>query len=239
VVKKQEIFGGMPAMKGPSSKILWSLLLILALGALAWGQRNVESSHPNTAGWKDLFASDLSNAIFAPGGWAIEDGLLVAKAGDTIWTKESYGNFALDFEFKVAKAANSGVFLRTGDIKNVLSALEIQIHETADGVLYGMVGALYNAKAPDKDMAKPAGEWNRYTITCQDSRLALIFNGAQVLNIDLNDWKEANKNPDGTRNKFSVPLKDYARVGPIGLQGLHGKEAAPVWFRNLKIQAVK
>jgi hypothetical protein len=59
------------------------------------------------------------------------------------------------------------------------------------------------------------------------------------MDIDLNDWKEANQNPDGTRNKFSVALKDYARVGSIGLQGLHGKEAAPVWFRSLKIKVLK
>jgi len=88
-------------------------------------------------------------------------------------------------------------------------------------------------------MAKPVGQWNRYTITCQDSRLMLVFNGEQVIDIDLNDWKEANKNPDGTKNKFSVALKDYARIGPIGLQGLHGAEAAPVWFRNLKVKVVK
>jgi hypothetical protein len=59
-----------------------------------------------------------------------------------------------------------------------------------------------------------------------------------VLDLDLNDWKEPNKNPDGTRNKFSVALRDYARSGPIGLQGLHGTEAAPVWFLNLKIKVL-
>jgi hypothetical protein len=217
-------------------------LLLIGLGLLSCGfigsQKTPASGHPDTSGWESLFESDLSNAVFSPGGWVVEDKLLVAKAGGTIWTKESYGNFVLDLEFKVAKDANSGIFLRTGDIKNILSALEIQIHETADGTKYGMVGALYDAKPPSKDMMKPAGEWNRYTITCRDSRLTLIFNGEQVLDIDLSDWTEAKKNPDGTQNKFATALKDYARVGPIGLQGLHGKEAAPVWFRNLKIKVL-
>jgi hypothetical protein len=225
-------------MKTPP-RIACAIAISLCLSALAWGQiRKAASGHPDTAGWKDLFQADLSNAILSPGGWAVENGVLVAKAGDTIWTRESYGNFILDMEFKVAKNANSGVFLRTGNIKDILSALEIQIHESTDGAQYGMVGALYNAKPPGKDMARPAGEWNRYTITCRDSRLELIFNGEQVLDLDLNDWKEARMNPDGTRNKFSVALKDYARTGPIGLQGLHGAEAAPVWFRNLKIQVL-
>jgi len=217
-------------------------VLVAGLGLLTcgflWSQQLPGGMHPDTRGWKNLFEPDLSNALFSPGGWSMGDGVLVAKAGDTIWTKESYGNFVLDMEFKVAKDANSGVFLRAGDIKNVLSALEIQIHETTDGTKYGMAGALYDAKPPGKNMMKPAGEWNRYTITCRDSQVVLVFNGEAVLNIDLNDWKEAKKNPDGTQNKFPTALKDYARVGPIGLQGLHGKEAAPVWFRNLKIRAL-
>jgi len=52
----------------------------------------------------------------------------------------------------------------------------------------------------------------------------------------LNDWNQPRKNPDGTPNKFSKALKDYARKGPIGLQGLHGAASAPVWYRNLKIK---
>jgi hypothetical protein len=220
--------------------LLWIGLGLLTCG-LSWSQQAPKSGHPDTSGWKNLFEADLSNALLSPGGWVMEDGLLVAKTGGTIWTKESYGNFILDLEFKVAKDANSGVFLRTGDIKNILSALEIQIHETTDGTKYGMAGALYDAKPPEKSesMMKPAGEWNRYTITCQDSQLVLVFNGGTAFNIDLNDWKEARKNPDGTANKFSTALKDYARTGPIGLQGLHGKEAAPVWFRNLKIKVLQ
>jgi hypothetical protein len=30
-------------------------------------------------------------------------------------------------------------------------------------------------------------------------------------------------------NKIPVALKDYARKGPIGFQGLHGKAMAPVY----------
>lgn len=195
-----------------------------------------DSGHPDISNWRDLFESDLSNAIFEPGGWVIEEGSLTAKDHGTIWTKESYGNFVLDLEFKVAKDANSGVFLRAGDISDVLSALEIQIHETSDSGKYGMVGALYDAKAPSKQMEKPAGEWNRYTITCDGSKLKLVFNGEMVHDLDLNDWNEARKNPDGTENKFAKALKDFPRSGPIGFQGIHGKEGQPVWFRNIKIK---
>jgi hypothetical protein len=217
-------------------KILLLSLVALLVCSLGWAQK---STHPNTKGWKNLLADDFSNAVIKPGSWVMEKGVLSAKDQSTLWTKESYGNFILDLEFKVAKGANSGVFLRAGDPKNILSALEIQVHESTDGTKYGMVGAIYDSKPPSKNMAKPAGEWNRFTITCQDSKVSLIFNSEKVFDVDLNDWKEAGKNPDGTANKFAVALKDFSRKGPIGFQGLHGTEKAPVWYRNIKIKTLK
>jgi hypothetical protein len=162
----------------------------------------------------------------------------VAKDHEALWTKESYANFVLDLEFKVAKESNSGVFLRSSNIKDALSTLEIQVHENTDGSKYGMVAAIYDAIPPKKDMAKPVGEWNRFTITCKDSLVSVVFNGEEVIHADLNDWPEQGKNPDGTPNKFKVALKDFARTGPIGLQGLHGKAQAPVWYRNIKIKSL-
>jgi hypothetical protein len=47
------------------------------------------------------------------------------------------------------------------------------------------------------------------------------------------------RNHDGTLNKFPVTLKDSARKGPLGLQGLHGKAQAPVWYRNLRIKPLE
>jgi Domain of Unknown Function (DUF1080) len=186
---------------------------------------------------KDLFAPDLSNATNAEH-WKWENGELVAKDHETLWTKDSYSNFILDLDFKVAKESNSGVFLRSGNIKDVLAAPEIQVHENTDGSKYGMVAAIYDAMPPKKEMAKPVGEWNHYTITCKDSLVTVVFNGEEVIHADLNDWKEVGKNPDGTPNKFKKALKDFARTGPIGLQGLHGKAQAPVWYKNIKIQVL-
>ena len=205
----------------------------------AAGLNAAPKAHPDTSGWTALFAEDFSNATTAPGEWAFENGVLVAKKHESIWTKKSYTNFVLDLEFKVAKEANSGVFLRSSNIKDVLAALEIQVHENQDGALYGMVGAIYNAQPPAKSMAKPVGEWNRFTITCRDSHVSLIFNGEEVFDADLNNWKEPRLNPDGTKNKFAKALKDFSREGPIGLQGLHGKAEAPVWYRNLRILETK
>jgi hypothetical protein len=223
----------------PKSKFaLFAGLALFACAALS-PLAAAPKAHPDTTGWQPLFAEDFSNAITKPGDWVFENGVLVAKNHETLWTKKSYSNFILDLEFKVAKESNSGVFLRSSNIKDVLAALEVQVHENQDGAHYGMVGAIYNAQPPSKNMAKPVGEWNHFTITCQDSHVSLIFNGEEVWNVDLNNWTEPKKNPDGTPNKFPKALKDFSRNGPLGLQGLHGKAQAPVWYRNIRIKELK
>jgi hypothetical protein len=210
--------------------------LTLLLLASALSLAAAPKPHPDTAGWQPLFAADLADANLKPSSWVWDQGMLVARTHDTLWTKRPYGDFILDLEFKVAAESNSGVFLRSGDPSKVLAALEIQVHESADSALYGEVGSIYNAKAPARRMARPTGEWNRFTLTCRGSQVSLIFNGEEVYAVDLEDWKEARRNPDGTANKFPIALREFSRRGPIGLQGVHGKAQAPVWYRNLRIR---
>ena len=54
------------------------------------------------------------------------------------------------------------------------------------------------------------------------------YNGKTVLELNIDDWDTAQKNPDGTKNKFKKALKDLPRTGHIGFQ-YHGH---PVWYRN-------
>ena len=104
------------------------------------------ANHPDTQGWQDLLAEDLSNCQFREGTWVLEDGVLSRKGGDYIWTKGRYGDFILDLEYKVGAGANSGVFIRTGSIQNWLNtAIEVQIHDTTDGTKYGCAGPFTSA----------------------------------------------------------------------------------------------
>ena len=48
--------------------------------------------------------------------------------------------------------------------------------------------------------------------------------------MDIDLWDTAN--PDGTKNKYNKPYRDFPRSGVIGLQD-HG---FPVWFKNIKIR---
>ncbi len=187
-------------------------------------------------GWRDLLASGLSNCKYKRGSWVMKEGVLTRKGGGDIWTKETFGDFVLDLEFKTAKGANSGVFLRTGDISDfVQTGIEVQIldYEGKDSAKSrGACGAIYHCLAPKKDAVKKTGEWNHYTITCKANKIYVVLNGEQIIDMDLDLWTEAHKNPDGTKNKFRTAYKDMPRAGHIGFQD-HGD---PVWFRNVKIR---
>ena len=198
---------------------------------------NEIASQLNPSGWKDLLAPDLSNCEFrqGEGSWTYEDGLLTRGRGN-IYTNDKYGNYILDMEYMVSEGANSGVLLRVGDTRNyVQTSIEVQIHETTDGGKYGSNGCIYDCMPPSRDVGKKANEWNHYTIICNNNKIYIVLNGVQIIDMDLDLWTEPRQNPDDTPNKFRTALKDFPRVGAIGLQD-HG---SPLWFRNLKIKELK
>ena len=188
-------------------------------------------------GWKDLFnGKDLTGWIGKKqGGWKVEDGTLAWQKGcGYIWTEEQFGNFILDLEFKLSKGCNSGIFIRTANIRNpVQTGIEVQILDS-----HGRkpnkhtCGAIYDCLAPSTEATKPAGQWNHITITCKDNIIQVVLNGTKIIDMDLDKWTEPHKNPDGSRNKFRTAYKDMPRKGHIGFQD-HGK---PVWYRNIRIK---
>ena len=144
----------------------------------------------------------------------------------------------LDLEFKLEKNTNSGVFLRTGDVVEWLhTAIEVQVLDSYGKKEVGRedCGAIFDCLAPSMNAVNPPGAWNHYTITCKGSLITVVLNGRQIISMDLNRWTDARKNPDGTPNKFNTAYKDMPRAGNIGLQ-YHGH---PVWYRNLKILALR
>ena len=187
-------------------------------------------------GSADLFnGQDLTGWVCKPGSWAVEDGILTRKGGDYTWTEQTFGDFVLDLEFKIAEKTNSGVFLRTSNIDDcVQTGIEMQVLDT-----YGKepadkhdCGAIYDCLAPAKQVVKKPGEWNHVSITCRGPKIDIEMNGEKIIDMDLDQWTTAGENPDGTPNKFKTAYKDMPRVGHIGLQE-HG---SPVWFRNVKIK---
>jgi len=185
------------------------------------------------SGWKPLLKDDLSNAQFKPGSWTLENDVLARQGGGYIWTKERFGDFILDLEFKVVKGANSGVFIRTGNLRDLVqNSIEVQIHDTGDGATHGDCGAIYNCLSPSKKVTKPAGAWNHMTIQAMGPMIYVVMNGVQIIDMNVNEWDTPHKNKDGSRNKFSKAIKDMPREGFIGFQD-HGQ---PVWYRHVRIK---
>jgi sugar phosphate isomerase/epimerase len=184
-------------------------------------------------GWKRVFKEDLSNATFKPNSWAYENGELARKGEGDLWTGAKYSNYILDFEFKLAKDTNSGIFLRAAE-QTWLPWVEVQVEDSfGKPVSRHICGGIYDIKEPTVNAVKAAGQWNRMTITASGPQIGVILNGQAVLDVNLNDWTQAGKNPDGSNNKFTdIAYKDLPREGWIGFQD-HGY---PVWYRNVKIK---
>ena len=197
----------------------------------------------NSARWpmpQPLFATDLSNADINPGSWAFNaEGILSptrAASGNSVgdlWTKESYGNFVLNLEFRTKEQTNSGVFLRSSDIVDWLhNSIEVQVLQGDAGPSH-VVGSIFDVAAPKRQVPITPGEWYRYTIIAKDNVITVILNGEEVNKVDLDLWTQAGVNPDGTRNKFIKAYKDMAREGRIGFQD-HG--GSLIEYRNLFIE---
>ena len=168
--------------------------------------------------------------------WVVKDGALTCQPkARYLWTKQKYGDFELTAEFKYGPGTNSGIFIRTGNAKDpVQTGMEIQVLDSFGKAEIGKhdCGALYDALAPSTNPVKKAGQWNQITITCKGPKITVVLNGTQVIDADISKWTTANKNPDGSKNKYKKALKDYPREGHIGLQE-HGKQ---VWYRNIRVK---
>ena len=197
------------------------ICLPVSLFAAAPGEFVPLFNGKNLDGWKTT------------GNWIVETDQTVTlkpRAGETGWTRyqdyltteRQYGNFVLDLEFKFNAKGNSGVFMRVGDLKNhVKSGFEVQILDTHGKKNVGNhdCGGVIGTAAPSKNMVKPAGQWNRYTITVKEDQLQVILNGEQI--IDLQISKSA--------------IKDRPTKGYISFQD----EAKRVWYRNVRIKELK
>jgi hypothetical protein len=151
--------------------------------------------------------------------------------------EKPWADFILALDFKIAKDTNSGVFVRTWPLtprpgKDVgFNGIEVAIDDTT-GAGFHDTGAIYDLVKPAANVMKPAGQWNHLVVTCDKNLIWVELNGTRVSEMNLNDWAEKNKRPDGTSHKFDVAFRDHPRRGYLGLQD-HGGEC---WFKNIKLK---
>ncbi len=220
------------------------LIALAAFPATALAQ----NSPPATADGEYLTLFDgksLDNWLMGPDkSWKVVDGEIRLEREfdgkehnlDYLWTKQQYGDFVLELEFKIPQQANSGVFLRTRDVKDpVFTGIEVQVSNSHGRQEWGKgdcAGAIYDLLEPSANPIYEPGKWNHYTITCQGPKISVVLNGKQIIDMDLDQWTQPHENPDGSQNKFPIALKDFARQGHIGLQD-HGRGVA---YRNIRVK---
>lgn len=191
---------------------------------------------PEGEGWIDLL-----DAEHAPG-WknitddkdifAINDGVLHIF-GKTIhplryagYAPERFGDFELHIEFKLARRANSGVFVRSQPNDPVQRGFEIQVLEDhGKPPSKNSCGSIYDITTPMYNMSRPAGEWNSFDISVKGKEVIVFMNGWRIIHTDLSKMST----PLG---KFKIAYDEMPMEGMLMLQD-HGGEA---WYRNILIR---
>ncbi len=173
-------------------------------------------------------------------GWHVVDGTL-AKDGsvDDLVTREQFGNFELELEWKIGRAGNSGVFYRgTREYDEIYwSGPEYQLlddanaHDGRDRLT--AAGSAYGLYGPPAGVVKPFGEWNKTRIVIQGNHVEHWLNGQKVVEYDLGspEWKAK-----VAASKFSeYPNYGLAKTGLIGIQGDHPGSLA---LRHIRIRVL-
>ena len=190
-------------------------------------------------GWVVTEWSDLSKPANPTTKWQVKDGVLHGSDPRGTWlvSEQQYGDFILDYEFKLGERGNSGCALRTpmaGD--PAFDGLELQMAdlrynpEAKDSEL---TGGLYRALAPRKQVYRPT-EWNHYRITLRGSHIHVVLNGEVILD---NDLSRETKTVTRHDNSVASPLKDRPLRGHIGFQEL-SRDGDHVMIRNAKIKVL-
>ncbi|GAC1686521.1 MAG: DUF1080 domain-containing protein [Gemmatimonadaceae bacterium] len=202
-----------------------------AATATAGGTESTSSS-TGASGWRALFdGTSLAawrgyRSAEVPAGWHVVNGVLRKEGsrGDLV-SKDEFGDFELEVEWKLGKAGNSGIFYRaTEEYEHIYwSGPEYQLlddENAADGHLRltsaGAAYALYPAPA---GIIRGADQWNTARIVARGSHVEHWANGQKLLEYDLGspDWEAKVKS-----SKF-VEWPHYGRAprGHIGIQGDH------------------
>jgi hypothetical protein len=169
-----------------------------------------------------------------------KNGYQTAGGGDLV-SNETFSNFDLKMEWKIAKKANSGIMIfvkedttkykETWNTGPEMQVCDKDSNEDAHSPKHE-AGDLYDLVSSVVMSAKPALEWNQVEMVSNNNRLDLYLNDEHIISIALWDdhWRKLI-----SASKFNtMPGFGSFHSGHIALQD-HGEE---VWYRNIKIKKI-
>ena len=199
----------------------------------------------------DKWRGYLSEDVYPE--WTIEEGAMVFNdennktgngSGKNIITKDTYTDFILSLEWKIAEGGNGGIFWSVFEDPKFSEAYqtgpEIQVLDNVkhpDSFVPGgthKAGSLYDLIACSPDLINPAGEWNLCVVEInhKTNQGKVSMNGKEALTFPLQGeaWDAMINN-----SKFKG-WEGFGthHTGHIGLQD-HGFKVS---FRNIKIKTL-
>ncbi len=194
-------------------------------------------------GWVVRAWNDLKQPAQPGVVWTVKEGVLHGSDPRGTWliSETEYGDFVLEFEWKLGERGNSGVALRApmfGD--PAFDGLELQMADPRYAPTNSpmapaeLSGSLYRAVAQRVQVFKPEA-WNHYRITCKGGQITVILNGETVIDLNLDAQTLRPKRHD---NSEAPPLKERPRKGHIGFQEL-SRGGGHVEIRNARIKVLE
>ena len=238
---------------------IWIVAVAVLLGI---PQSTIESAIPNQqstnqsavrnpqsamSGWRPLFDGSSLDAWRGyktdkiPDGWHIAQGTL---AKDTpvadIVSKDEFGDFELEIEWKIGEAGNSGIFYRgTEEYDHIYwSAPEYQLLDDVKGAdnktRLTCAGAAYALYPSPAGHLKPVGEWNATRIVANGAHVEHWLNGVKLVEYEL--WSPIWEAMVHSSKFNAWPHFGLAKRGHIAMQGDH---AGALAFRNIRIRELR
>ena len=221
-----------------------ALCALLLPGTTLASTDNTLSPAEQEAGWQLLFDGKNLDQWRTYGqqnvksAWQIENGTMVLtrRGGGDLISRESFTNFELQLQWKIAQGGNSGIFFNAdeSELPIYVHAPEIQILDDArhpdNKQANRRSGSLYDLIAAPASSQKPAGTWNEVVISHHNGHLQAWQNNVKTVDIDLrsNEFRQL------VRTSKFADWPGFAENdgGHIGLQD-HGDVVS---FKNLKVR---
>ena len=201
--------------------------------------------------WKELFDGKsvsewrgFRRETFPSKCWVIEEQSIKTVGGCDksdqvdIVTKEKYRNFELEFEWRVAPGANSGVIYLISEDQDQTwkTGPEMQVLDDdkhPDGKKpTTSAGSLFDLIAPTNKTLRPVGEYNKARVVINNGHVEHWLNGNKILEYDLGSSELKDLI---AKSKFkSFPRFAQNSEGLIALQ-YHGDD---VWYRRIRIRSL-
>jgi hypothetical protein len=141
------------------------------------------------SGWTALIDGEKGMDNFERVGdanWRAEGGAIVADKGKGgfLLSKTTYKDFQLRAEFWADHNANSGIYMRCSEPKNLTdkTCYEANIFDQRPDQTYATGGIVHRGKVLKP--VKAGGQWNVYEITAKGSKMTVVLNGTKTAEID-------------------------------------------------------